>query len=1204
MKAADKNTLREITKSKSRFLSILLICAISVGFFGGVRASGGDMRVSADDYYDMHDLFDLRVLSTFGLTHGDLEAIKQTDGVDEAYASKYTDLAMYSGGKEYLTRVYSQNPDDINKIDIYKGRAPEADNEAIINCNSFGKDTELGQTVILEDLTEADEFPLKYKEYKIVGLYSTPMFVSKSQRGSTNIGDGVLNALMIVSEDNFRQEPYTEIYVKSDKLKDLQSYSEEYEKLRDEISDKLTKLGEERSEIRYEEVLGDAQEKISEGESELEKQKAEGQKKLDDAQKKLEDGKQQIADGEKELSDGKNKIDDAKPQIEAAENQLEDAKSQLDTAKAELDKNKILLDETKEKLDVAKKQLEDGEEKLNDGKDQLEKADKELTAAEQQIEEKKKEIKQARVLLEAAKSAVELWKGYNEANQSSYDKANQRYEAAKTELEKAQEEYRKAVEKYGEESIQVLIQKAALEAAEYAFSSAETALDEADKQLETSRNMLEQAEKQITDYEKTITDGDAQLASAEQQVKDGREKYESSLAEYEKNEKSLKEGKKEYESGLEQYNDGLAQYNDGYEKYIAGQNEYNSGYAEFAAKKAQYDVAVEQYEEGKTALEEAKAQYEQGLIDYKDGKAEFETKIADAEKELADAKEKIADAGNAKWYIFTRDDNPGYSEYKSNAERIDRISMIFPVFFLLVAGLVCLTTMSRMVEEQRTQIGTLKALGYSRGTIMRHYMTYAITAALIGGTVGAAGGCFLFPGVIFYAYSMLYKISDIHFMFTPDNLILSIGSMVLAIALTVYFSCSKALKETSASLMRPKAPKSGKRIFLEKISFIWDKMSFFAKVSARNLIRYKRRMIMTIVGIAGCTALSLTGFGLKNSILDIVDLQYNDIYRYSGYTAYKDDIKPSELDGIYKTLTDYNEDTEYTRALIKQYDLEFSGNTVQCYITAAEDSELFGKFVDMRDRKSGEHISMKDGAVITEKAAKLLGAKAGDEITVKISDGVNKNVKIAAVTEQYVSHYLYLSENEYKDIFGETPKYNMIYFDNGISRDSDVQAEFTEHMLKNTNISAVIMNASSLNRIYDTLKIMDLVVLVFIVSAAALAFVVLYNLTNVNITERIREIATLKVLGFYDREVSSYVFRESIVLTFVGALVGLGLGYALCMFVINTAEIDEVMFGRSIHGTSYLLAFAVTAAFSLIVNLVMTKVLKKVSMVESLKSVE
>lgn len=1204
MRVSDKNTLREITKTKSRFLSILLICAIGVGFFSGVRAAGGDMRVSADDYYDENNLFDLRVLSTFGLTDGDLEAIEEIDGVDGAYASKYTDLARHCEENEVITRVYSKTPDEINTIDIYKGRAPEADDEVIVNCYSLHDKMGIGDKVTLEDLTNADEFPLKYKEYTIVGMYNTPMFISMTQRGSTTIGDGVIDALMIVPEDHFTQEPYTEIYVRSDRLKNVRSYSDEYEELREEITDRLTELGAERSEIRFNEVLGDAQKQIEDGEAELEKSKIEGQKELEDAKKQLEDAKKQIEDGEKELENAKKQIDEGKPQMEDAEKKLAEAKAQLDAAKAELDKNKAPLDEAKAKIDAAKKELEDGEKKLAEGKAELDKAEAELTAGEQELSEKKTEVQQARALLDTSKSAVELWKGLNESNKEDYERAVSAYNNATEQLAAAEKDLQGAIDKYGEGSPLVTLQRIAVQTAKSAVAAAESTMTGLKEQVERSEAMIVSAEKELADNEKLISDGEKQIAEAEKLLQDGRAKYESGLAEYEKNKKLLQDGRTEYESGLEQYLDGLTKYNEGYEKYLEGESEYNNGYTEFAISKAKYDAGVEQYEEGTKALEDAKAQYKQGLIDYEDGKHEFETKISDAEKELSDAKEKIASAGNAQWYIFTRDDNQGYAEYNSNAERIDRIAAIFPVFFLLVAGLVCLTTMSRMVEEQRTQIGTLKALGYSRGAIMRHYMTYAVTAALIGGALGAVGGSFLFPGVIVFAYSMMYQIVDIHFMFTFGNLFLSIGSMTLTIALTVFFSCNKALKETPASLMRPKAPKAGKRIFIEKIPFIWNKMNFFAKVSARNLLRYKRRMCMTIVGIAGCTALSLTGFGLKNSITDIANLQYNDIYRYSGYAAYKDDIKLSELESIYTTLTDYNEDTDYTRALIRQYDLENSGNTAQCYITAVEDEELFETFVDMRDRTSKEKVSMKDGAVITEKAAKLLGAKTGDEITIKISDGVSKKVTISGITEQYVGHYLYLDEEMYRDIFGQTPKYNMIYFFNDISRDDDVQAEFTEHLLNNKNIQAVIMNAASLTSIYDTLKIMDLVVLVLIISAAALAFVVLYNLTNVNITERIREIATLKVLGFYDGEVSSYVFRESIILSLIGALIGLGLGFALCMFVITTAELDEVMFGRSIHGISYLWAFLVTAAFSMIVNLIMTRVLKKVSMVESLKSVE
>lgn len=1176
MNAANKNTLREITKTKSRFLSILLICAIGVGFFSGVRATAGIMRRSADDYYDEHNLFDLRVVSTFGLTDNDLEEIRSVKGVDNAYASKYTDLMMHCEDKEFITRVYSKLPDEINTVDIYKGRAPEADGEVLVSCYSFHDLLNVGDTVTLTDPTKADEFPLKRREYTVVGIYNTPMFISITQRGSTNIGDGVIDALMIVPEEHFTQEPYTEIYIKSDEMTGMQSYSEKYTKLRDDISKKLKKLGEQRSEIRYNEVLGDAQQEIADGEVELEKAKADGQKELDDAKQKLDDAKQQIEDGEKELEEGKAKIDEGRPQIEEAQKEIDKGKAELDSAKAQLDSTKW--------------QLDNGQRELDKAKAELDKASEELTAAEVELAQKRTEINGGKVAIETAKIAIEAGKAMTTQYLERYQTSKAAYDSAKSQLEQAERDLANAENQYGYNSPIVISYRAMLVTMKAALQTAQNSLDRNKAEMEENQTKLAEAEKTLAENEKLIAEGEPQLLEAEKEVAAGREKYQQGLAEYTQNAAQITAGRIQYETGLAQYNTGKA--------------EFDAGYKEFSAKKEEFDKGVEEYEEGLAKLEDAKAQYEQGLTDYEDGKYEFETKIADAEKELSDAREKIAEAGNAQWYIFTRDDNSGYSEYDSNAERINRIAAIFPVFFLLVAGLVCLTTMSRMVEEQRTQIGTLKALGYSRFAIMRHYMTYAVTAALIGGVVGSIGGTFLFPGVITFAYSMMYHITKIHFMFVAGNLILSIGSMTLAIALTVYFSCSKALEETPSSLMRPKAPKAGKRIFLEKIPFIWSRMNFFAKVSARNLIRYKRRMCMTIVGIAGCTALSLTGFGLKNSISDIADLQYNDIYRYSGYAAYSEDAKLSEIDSIYKTLTDYDDDTDYTRALIKQYDLEFSKNGLQCYITAVEDSELFETFVDMRERLSREKITLGDGAVITEKAAKLLGIKAGDEITVKVSDGVNKKVEVNAITEHYAGNYLYLSEELYSEVFGQKPKYNMVYFFNGISRDEDVQAEFTEHMLENKNVLAVIMNASSLSSIHDTMKIMDLVVLVLIAAAAALAFVVLYNLTNVNITERIREIATLKVLGFYDGEVSSYVFRESIVLSLLGAVVGLGLGYELCMFVITTAELDEVMFGRSIHPLSYLLAFLVTAAFSVIVNLIMTRVLKKISMVESLKSVE
>ncbi len=1201
MKAITKNIFREIWKTKSRFMSIFMICAIGVGFFSGVRATCNDMKLTADDYYDSHNLFDLRVLSTFGLTDKDADAAAGIDEVSAVYKSKYTDLAMHKGEVEYLTRVYSIN-NEVNKIDITDGRAPEAENECVVSYNQIRGGLDVGDTVTMADLTDAEEFPLKYTEYKIVGIFETPMFISLTQRGSTTIGDGSIDAFMYVDENNFTQDVYTELYIKSDRLTDMQSYSEEYEALRDDMTEKLETLGVIQSEIRYDEVIGNVLKEIEDGEKELEQAKIDGQKELDDAKKELDDAKIKIADGEKELADAKAEIDDGAVQLADAEKTLADAKKELDDgwktlseSREELVNAEKTLNQSKAELDEGEKELQEGLKRLNDSKKQLDDGQKELDKNSGQLAAGKKELEAAKQQL--ADGQAQYDKGYAE-----YETGLSEYSAAEQQLALAEEQYKAAAAIYGEDSPLLVEQKAQLEAGKQALAENKLVLDAAAEQLSQSKARLDAAAAEIAANEQTISESEKQLNDAQKEIDNGVAQYNAGMEKYRSAKAELEDGKRQYFDGLEKYSAGLEQYYAGFDELDNAQKEYDDGVKELAEKRVEYENGVKEYEDGVKELEDAKKQYEDGLKEYEDGVVTYNTEIADAEKELADARDEIADAGKAEWYIFNRDDNVGYSEYNSNSERIDKIASIFPVFFLLVAALVCLTTMSRMVEEERTQIGTLKALGYSNLAIMRHYMVYAVTGAILGGIIGAFGGCILFPWVIIFAYSMMYCIRVIHFEFALSNILLSVGSMVLAIGLTVFFSCKKALTETPASLMRPKAPKAGKRVLIEKIGFIWNNMGFFGKVTGRNIFRYKRRMFMTVVGIAGCTALSLTGFGLKDSITDIVNLQYDDIYRYSGYLAY-DNEQAGTPDNIFGELTSYNPETENTRAVIKQYSLSFGNKNVQGYITGVEHADIFSGMVELRDRTTHESVPLtNDGAVITEKMSKLLGVSAGDIITVHISDSETSKVRVSGITEQYAGHYAYLTEKVYEDVFGNKPEYNIVYFSNKTSAADD--DAFSERMLKVDGVLSVMMNSGASSSFSETVKILDLVIFVLIVSAGALAFVVLYNLTNVNITERIREIATLKVLGFYDREVSSYVFRENIILSIMGAAVGLLLGVALCRFVVTTAELDEVMFGREIHLLSFVWAFLITVAFSLIVNMLMTGVLKKISMVESLKSVD
>ena len=1208
MKAVTRNIFREISKTKNRFFSIFTICAIGVGFFSGVRATGGDMKITADNYYDAHELFDIRVMSNFGLTDGDLKSLEDTPGVDRAEASKYTDLTLSYDDRDYNTRIYSLNENNVlNRIDLTGGRMPQAEDECVLNSSKLREGMKIGDTVVLTDTTGADEFPLKHTEYTIVGTFDTPMYISSTQRGSTTIGNGALQAFMCVQESNFTQDVYTEIYVQSNELKNAFSYSEEYEQLRDGIESRLEELGVQRSEIRYDEVIGEAQDEISDGEKSLEEARTDGQKELDDAKQKLDDAAQQISDGEKDLADAKKELDDGQSQIDEARQTLADAKSEIDEGWAEYNENQ-------QKLDDAEKTLDESRKQLSDAKKQLDEAKNTLDESKQQLDDGQAEIDANRQTIEDGKSQLEAGKQQLTQAQAQYDAGLAEYNSRLSQYEQGMEQYNSGAaavaqleQILGSDNAQVVQQKAALESAKSQLDEGKAQLDSAKIQLDQAKAQIDENFALISEKEQQLADGEAQLEQAQAQLDEGRAQYEDGLAQYNENYAKYEDGVKQYNDGYAEFTNGLKQLNDGRNTLVNAEREYNDGLAEFTEKEQEFLDGKKSYEDGVKDLEDAKQQYSDGLKEYQDGVETFNTEIADAEKKIADAKQKIADAGEAKWYVFTRDDNPGYAEYSSNAERIDRISAIFPVFFLLVAALVCLTTMSRMVEEQRMQIGTLKSLGYSNAVIMRQYMAYAVIAAASGSLIGAFIGMFLFPYIIMFAYSMMYIITNFYFELSPSNIIISAGSMVAAIALTVFFTARRALASTPAELMRPKAPKAGKRVLLEKIGFIWNWLSFFGKVSGRNLFRYKRRMFMTVIGIAGCTALSLTGFGLKDSIGDIVDLQYNDINNYSGYIVYDSDTDTEGIQNIYDALLDYNPDTEYTRALIKQYTLSSDSANVQCYVTAVEDTGIFEDMIDFRDRKSGNKLSFEtalDGTIVTEKLTKLLDVKQGDKITLRISDGVNREVTVGAITEHYASHYMYISQEKYAELFDEAPEFNIVYFRNGITADDAEQDAFSEKMLAVDGVLSVQMNAGASSTFSSMMKIMDLVVVVLIISAGALAFVVLYNLTNVNITERIREIATLKVLGFYDKEVSSYVFRENNILSVMGAVLGLGAGVALCQFIIQTAEIDEVMFGRNIHPLSFLWAFLITVAFSLIVNLIMRRDLRKISMVESLKSVE
>lgn len=657
---------------------------------------------------------------------------------------------------------------------------------------------------------------------------------------------------------------------------------------------------------------------------------------------------------------------------------------------------------------------------------------------------------------------------------------------------------------------------------------------------------------------------------------------------------------------------GRAQLDDGYGELKSQERQLEQTKIDtenkFATADAELLDARQQYEDGLAELEEGRQELIDGQQEYEDAKAEAEQELADGKEEILDAESEVRKIEKGKWVLGDRSDNTSFSSYGDNADKIAAIATVFPVFFFLVAALVALTTMTRMVEEERGQVGTMKALGYTRGQIAAKYILYALAASLAGSGVGMLIGMQLFPRIILSAYNIMYDLPE---LLTPFNWgfgMLATGAAVACTLLATLNACWAELREQPASLMLPKAPKAGKRILLEHIGPVWRRLRFTHKVTARNLFLYKKRFFMTVVGIAGCTALLVTGFGLHDSISDIVEKQFDELAHYQMLVSLQD---KSALDGrdLSAILEDDSKITGWLAMTQEDGTVvpgEDGGEEDNVYITVPSDTETLNDYFTFRQRTTGEPVPFEEGSVIiTEKLAERQNLDVGDVITVENADGETASFTITGVCENYVYHYIYMSEDVYRDAFGKDPEVNLLYCSLADGVDTpEAEDELSTALLKCRDVAGAQFTHEITASFSQSLDSINYIVVVLIIAAGALAFVVLYNLTNINITERSKELATIKVLGFYDGEVGAYIYRETSVLTLIGTVCGLLFGISLHTFVIRTAEVDMVMFGRSIYPMSFVWSALLTIVFSLLVNLVMYRKLKNISMVESMKAPE
>ena len=1257
-KALHKEFWMEIRRSKARFISIFLIVALGVAFFSGIQAASPDMRYSGDAYYDESRLMDLKVMGTMGLTDEDVKALSKVEGVETAEGAYAADVLCDDSEAAVVLHVESINK-EVNKIFPSQGRIPEKSGECFLDREfASSRGYKVGDTITVTQEEGSDL--LKKESFTITGIGSSPLYISFS-RGNTTLGSGEVNGFMYVLPEDFDQEVYTQIYLQIHEAEDLISYTDAYDNLVDKIEERVEGIQDVQCQARYDEILSDAQKEIDDAEKELADGKKEAQEELSDARQQLkdareeldsgrqeyEDGVRQLEDAREELSDARQQIADAKEQVADGWSQLESAKAQAESGYAELASAKEQLDSGWAQLNAAQEQADGGYAQLNAAKEQLQAGRKEIQSAKKLLDQRQQEVTNGLAQIQQGREQLNVQETQLKENREQCQsglsavaageaqllEAQNQLSAAQADLAARQAAYEEAAasQSYSEEELaamaaqlaayeqEVNAQAAALETQKQTLaaqrSELEASLSQIDaglSQIQQSREELTQTESQLNAGQTEITQGYGELEKRQAQLSSAKEEIQRNQASLDAAQAELDANRRTLNASQAQYDAGMAEYQSGQEQIAQSEATLSQSEEEIRENEQKLNDGEEEIRENEQTLADAKKElddgekeWEEGRRDYQEGRKEAQEEIAEGEQKLADAKKELEDLEKPEWILSTRADLPEYSDYGDNADRIRNIGQVFPVLFFLVAALISLTTMTRMVEEQRTQIGTMKALGYGKYDIASKYLNYAFLATVGGSVFGVLIGQKILPYIIIQAYGIMYhnmaSSMQIHYELRYA-LIASVAAVVCTIGATL-FSCYKELAETPASLMRPPAPKEGKRVLIERVTFIWKHLNFSWKSTLRNLFRYKKRLFMTIFGIAGSMALLLVGYGLQDSIMDIALRQYEDLQHYEGMIIDDEDAEEEERRELLSYLDENEKIDHYTRVQLTSMTVPTGKSNLSVYVYVPENVENFSEDVTLQDRVTKETYTLTDeGAAVSEKTAVMNDLDVGDMLTIE-KDNQEYQVKIAVITENYMGHYIYMTPRVYEETFGEKPDYADIVFSMKEGYEEDLE-KTGEEILTYPAALSVSYTASIADQLERMLSSLGAVIVVLIVSAGMLAFVVLYNLNNINITERQRELATLKVLGFYDQEVSMYVFRENVLLTLIGVAAGAVLGIFLHRYVITTVEVDAVMFGRVIRPLSFVYSALFTCGFSAVVNMAMHFKLKKIDMVESLKSVE
>ncbi len=1186
------DTLRSIRRTISRFISIVAIVALGSGLFVGLNSVSTDMIDSANDYYVNNNLMDLRLQSFIGLYEEDLNKVRLIEGVKSVQGMKFVDgfvqtpttlddgTEEYEGivdidGSELTVRVFGLDVnqakafqdggiDDegyINRLELVEGRYPENPNECVVTCSDLTTPEQfvIGSKIKVVGDGEEISYYLTSNEFEIVGIVISPYWISY-ERGATTAGSGKLGDFVYVPNEAFqpRIDYYSEAYITLTGTEDLVAYSDEYDEYVSEMQNTILLASEaivaERAaslSVGLPARLISAKNQIDTAEKEINSQIAEARKTIDEYRVLEKNGQAQLEAAQKELDE----------KYAAAQAELQSGSTQYVAAVNEYNSKVTYVAEKRAEYNAKLTEYNTNKAKADTAKDSLDTANSELLSAKLKIEG-------TEALIGSTQSTLDTLKNNQSVSQEDLD-----LDAMAARLEETNPELAKILYSASNLTAQGMAADLVVET--------EALLEQYNSELVVAE---ETYERNKAEYDKKY----AEWYQADQELKSAKIQLDEADAQLDVAETQLEQFKEQLQtSGFD------LQFGS-----LKAQTEYTNAQTELTYKTMQLQNIQQIIAGAEKQLEEAEALANEkiGLVktEYNKGVALLETIN-----------------NGASWSVYDRGDSPGYTGYGEAAKNMQRLAYIFPTFFFIVSTLVCLTTMTRMVEEQRTQLGTMKALGYEDKTIVSKYLIYAISASTIGSVIGILAGFSGLPHAIFAAWGIMYEIPKLTVQLLPGYILLGAVISVGLTTLAAYLSCVKELKTPASILMRPKPPKDGKRVYLERFTAIWSKLNFTSKVTVRNLFRNKKRFAVTVIGIAGCTALMLSAFGLQNAIGTVITNQYGEdgVAQYDlqvvlkenseNYTPNSETVKSiTTLPGIKSSMLGYLKVCEgYS---------DRSEKVMEVDVLVPQAPEMLKNFINLKNGKSDVPFT-DDGAVITKKFAEKTKTDIGDTIKLSWTEGSKKveyEVNVVGISENYTFHYVYLTPATYYRMTNTVPNYNYLFcsLEDGMTAESKTALENQIGDVKGVN--GTVYTTVVIDNFNNIINVLSLVTLILIVAAITLAFVVLYNLNNININERIKELATLKVLGFYDDEVSAYIYRENVILTFFGIIIGLFAGIFLNIAVVGVVDIDTVTFSTTLKWWSFVLAALCTVVFAIIVNSMMHFKLKKISMVESLKSVE